>query len=326
MHFKRLVAAGIVAALGITISIGAYANTNMENFEKDNTITAGVTTFVADAEAQEVLVDHAQIYKTAQEGYYFQKYIDEAKRQLDEIKAQYEAERISVEGDSKLIHIPTTSYTVVTSLIEVPNPELAPFEQPSEEKPATVLDVLELPQEVTYKGLKTYMDYRTITATASPQYALEHISDDYYEYMNNPEISAEEKAFKPLPDKHIYTDEKGFRRIHCQNPYDSEYQERYVIALGSGITSKIGQYVDLILENGEVIPCVLGDQKADAHTDLSNKMTSIHNPNNACASEFIVEQDKIPANMVANGDSSYALNLVGVKVEDVRVYNKNVLK
>ena len=54
-------------------------------------------------------------------------------------------------------------------------------------------------------------------------------------------------------------------------------------------------------------------------------MTSIHNPNNACASEFIVEQDKINSSIVANGDSSYGLNLVGVKVASIKVYNKNAL-
>ena len=331
MRYKNIICAGFIGLFGVILSVGAYQTTDSKDIISDDYSYAGITSLLADAESQEIYIDHAQIYKTAQEGYYVAKWLAEVQRQLDEVKAQIEAERIEIESDSKIVHIPTNSYTILTGIAEVPNPELAPLEQPSFEKPATIIQPYEYGAEVTYKGLKTYMDYRTITATSSPQYALEHISDEYYMELNDIDsldvedsIKADKKANVPVPAKHIYTDNNGFRRIHCQNAYDSDYQERYVIALGSGITSKIGQYVDLIMENGEVIPCVLGDQKADVHTDLRNLMTSIHNPNNACASEFIVEADKIPALMIEKGDSSYALNLVGVKVEDIRVYNKNI--
>lgn len=306
-RFKsRGIKAGVVTMFGLVLITGTVLAAPKTSETITSQIrTAGVTTQLQEAEGQEVFVDSAQIYKVAQENYYFEKYLEELRRQWEEIKAQMEEERVRVEGDAKIVSIPRSSYT--TQIISIP-------------KEDGTVETLEYGMEVFYRGLKTYMDYRTITATGSPQYALQHISDDYSA------LSDEEKANTPIPEKYIYTDEKGFRRIHCQNPYDSDYSERYVIALGSGVTSKIGQYVDLIMENGDVIPCVLGDQKADAHTDLRNLMTSVHNPNNACASEFIVEQDKIPGIMSSNGDSSYALGLVGVKVDEIKVYNKNVLK
>lgn len=40
-----------------------------------------------------------------------------------------------------------------------------------------------------------------------------------------------------------------------------------MIATGSGVSHDIGRYIDIVLENGTVIPCVIGDAKDDAHTD-----------------------------------------------------------
>ena len=46
---------------------------------------------------------------------------------------------------------------------------------------------------------------------------------------------------------------------------------RILIALGSYYTTTIGQYVDIVLEDGIVIPCILGDQKADDDTDSTHR-------------------------------------------------------
>lgn len=308
LTFKRVIGSTTALAFGTLLTIGAVANTDAK--ETPNTLYSGVTATLMEYEGQEIYIDTNHVRQVALDNYYFEKWLEEQKRQLEEIKRQQEEIRITEEGECRVIGIPTKSYSVMSALIEItePNGEIT-------------LEPYEYGIDTFYRGLKTYMDYRTITAINSPQYALEHISDEYNS------LPDEVKAVTPIPDKYIYTDDKGFRRIHSQNPYDSEYQERYVIAVGSGITSKIGQYVDLILESGEVIPCIVGDQKADAHTDtFSHIMTSVHNPNNTCVSEFIVEQDKIPGAMVEKGDSSYALNLVGVKVDSIKVYNKNILR
>ena len=49
------------------------------------------------------------------------------------------------------------------------------------------------------------------------------------------------------------TDSDGFRKV----------DECYVIALGSYFDVEVGQKIDLVLENNEIIHCVIGDQKAD---------------------------------------------------------------
>lgn len=88
-------------------------------------------------------------------------------------------------------------------------------------------------------GLKSYMPYKAITSTGSPQYKLQ---------------------------QQAYTGTHGIRQV----------DGRYCVALGSFYTSKIGQKFDLVLENGTVIPCILADQKADKDTDGNNQITS-HN-------------------------------------------------
>ena len=88
----------------------------------------------------------------------------------------------------------------------------------------------------TNQSIKSYMDYRSITATTSRQYVLQHTL--------------------------AYTGDYGLRMVNG----------RYCIALGSYYTKTIGQYVDIELENGIIIRGILADQKSDAHTDDMNQM------------------------------------------------------
>lgn len=135
-------------------------------------------------------------------------------------------------------------------------------------------------------GFKSYMDYRAITSTDSMQYKLQN--------------------------KYAETGDYGIRMV----------DGRYCVAVGSHFTSDIGQYFDLILENGTVIPCVLADQKANNHTD-SNNIVTMHN---GCMSEFIVDINYL-ANPARNlGNISYCNDSWDSKVVQVRVYNKNVFE
>ena len=100
-------------------------------------------------------------------------------------------------------------------------------------------------------SIKSYMDYKFITSKSSDQYKLQ----------------------KSL----AYTGDNGLRMVNG----------RYCIAVGSYYTTKIGQYLDIELENGEVIKAILADCKADIHTDATNRM----NPNGSVI-EFVVETEK----------------------------------
>lgn len=81
----------------------------------------------------------------------------------------------------------------------------------------------------------TYMDYRAITDITSKQYKLQQ-------------------------DPYCVVDERGFLM----------YRDNwYVVAMGS-YWGKIGDKFIIHLENGELIPVILGDMKADVDTDNLN--------------------------------------------------------
>lgn len=80
---------------------------------------------------------------------------------------------------------------------------------------------------------KSYMDYRTITATDTPQYKMQ---------------------------RNGYTSPSGLRMV----------AGRYCVAVGSFYTRHIGQKIDVVLRNERVIKCVLGDQKKDIDTNSSH--------------------------------------------------------
>lgn len=133
-------------------------------------------------------------------------------------------------------------------------------------------------------GFKSFMDYRTITATGSDQYKLQNL--------------------------YAKTSENGIRMVNG----------RYCLAIGSRFTSDIGQYFDLILANGTVIPCILADQKADAHTDSNNIITE----HNGCLSEFVVDTGYLNPTVRQRGNASYAEEGWDSPVVELKLYNKNV--
>lgn len=106
------------------------------------------------------------------------------------------------------------------------------------------------------------------------------------------------------------TDENGFRMINGN----------YLVAIGSKFGVKIGQYFDLTLENGTVIHCIMGDQKADIDTDVNNLYTD-----NGCMSEFIVDISKLDSTVKTMGDCSYICEEWNSRVVSITVYSWNIL-
>lgn len=140
-----------------------------------------------------------------------------------------------------------------------------------------------IPFYPAYHGQKTYMDYRTITSTGTYEYKLQNTI--------------------------AYTNDDGIRMING----------RYCIAVGTAFGTRIGQYIDLVLENGTVIHCIMGDTKADEHTDPEHVFTVA----SGCCSEFIVETDKLNG-VAKSGDVSNAHPEWKSAVSKVMVYNKFV--
>lgn len=135
-------------------------------------------------------------------------------------------------------------------------------------------------------GFKSFMDYRAITATGSDQYRLQTL--------------------------YAKTGANGIRMVNG----------RYCVAIGSRFSSDIGQYFDLILANGTVIPCVLADQKADVHTDSDNIITE----HNGCLSEFVVSTEHLDTTVKQRGNVSYAEEGWNSPVVELKLYNYNAFE
>lgn len=82
---------------------------------------------------------------------------------------------------------------------------------------------------------KSYENYKNITNTSSPQYALQ---------------------------QEAYTGDYGIRMVG----------DRYCVAMGSHWAKKIGTKLDVYLESGELIKVILGDNKQDQHTSHGRKV------------------------------------------------------
>lgn len=133
------------------------------------------------------------------------------------------------------------------------------------------------------KGIKTWMPYTTITCKSSKQYKLQRL---------------------------CLTGKYGIRT----------YNGRYCVALGTHFGCEIGQYFDLVLKNGTVIPCVLGDIKSDKHTDANNIITVHSN----CVSEFIIDKSALDHNARRDGDMSSICDEWDSRVKYIKVYKKGV--
>lgn len=132
-----------------------------------------------------------------------------------------------------------------------------------------------------YNRIKSYMPYTAITSRSSAQWKLQQVA---------------------------YTGFHGIRQVNG----------RYCIAVGSAYTSKIGQYIDLVLENGAVIHCILADQKADKDTNVENTITE----HDGSLVEFIVESGKLSNTVRKMGDISYAQDNWNSMITQVIVYDE----
>lgn len=132
-----------------------------------------------------------------------------------------------------------------------------------------------------YNRIKSYMPYTAITSRSSAQWKLQQVA---------------------------YTGIYGIRQVNG----------RFCIAVGSAYTSKIGQYIDLVLENGTVIPCILADQKANKDTNAENTITE----HDGSLVEFVVDSGMLTGTVKRMGDISYATDSWNSMITKVIVYDE----
>lgn len=130
-------------------------------------------------------------------------------------------------------------------------------------------------------SIKTWMDYRAITDTSSPQWQLQ---------------------------QDAYTDENGLRKV-------GDY---YCIAFGTGVSNGIGSKFKVTFDNGNEIVVIVADHKADRHTDKTNTYMNINNKANIM--EFIVDSNKLDNTAKVMGDVNYISGFEGqiIYIEEVK--------
>ena len=135
-------------------------------------------------------------------------------------------------------------------------------------------------------SFKSYMDYRYITNKASDQYKLQ--------------LSA-------------WTDDMGLRRA----------DDYYLVAMGTYYSDNIGDKFRITLEGGKTFDVMIGDVKADIHTDNSNMYSPIYNTDGSFKSanviEFIIDKKTISKKVKLWGDVSAYDEFAGniVKIERI---------
>lgn len=137
--------------------------------------------------------------------------------------------------------------------------EVEPKEEKKAQERIIEYETVEMPAN---SGFKSFMSYKAITKVNSLQYKLQQWS---------------------------HTDPQGFRL----------YEGNYLVAVGLGVNAEVGSYIDVVLENGTHIQCIVGDIKAVQDTDNNNIFTS-----NGCCCEFIVDKDYLMQSVKVSGDCS----------------------
>ena len=139
-----------------------------------------------------------------------------------------------------------------------------------------------------YEGFKSWMSYKAITNKSSKQYKLQQIASTGY---------------------------AGIRTVN----------NRYCVAIGTAFDASIGTYIDLILEDGFVIPCIVADIKSPKHTDANNVFTITGKTKKTiCCTEFVIDPDKLNLDAMESGNISDCNELWTECVRAIVVYDKNV--
>lgn len=109
-----------------------------------------------------------------------------------------------------------------------------------------------------HSSTKTHMGYTAITAKNSPQFKLQQIA---------------------------HTDQSGIRMV----------DDRYMIAVGTYYAEFAGQHLNVVMKSGKQIRCIVGDFKADSHTDdmhmyhVGGYENGVHYAGDGSVIEFIVD-------------------------------------
>ena len=138
-------------------------------------------------------------------------------------------------------------------------------------------------------SFKTYMDYRAVTNTRSAQ----------YKFLRT----------------YTYTDNEGFLRVPSERSLGI-YDDYYVVALGSYYGTTIGTKYKITTDTGTVFYAILGDCKADRHTD-SKHQYAVRNKDIV---EFVVDTRKLNKLVKRMGSANVYMPVNGSIVKIEKMY------
>lgn len=138
-------------------------------------------------------------------------------------------------------------------------------------------------------SFKTYMDYRKITDESSAQYMLQ---------------------------MEAYTDDMGLRK----------YEDHYIVAMGTYYSENVGDTFKITLDNDKSFNVIIGDIKANCHTDSQNMYSPVYDNNGNLISanviEFIVDTNKLDRSVKKLGTVSAYDDFKGniIEIERTDIY------
>ena len=179
----------------------------------------------------------------------------QARDEYAELKEFGDALSITVNEQTstiKRLEEENTSLNTVVSQLEEKNVELEAENKTLKEKNTKLQTKTQPATQVNKKDFKSYMPYTAITNKASKQWQLQQSAT---------------------------TDKNGLRCI----------DSKPMVAVGTGWGLSIGDSAIITCDNGNNFEVVIGDIKANNHTNVENKTTSANN----CRCEFIVDYKQL---------------------------------
>nr|DAP31911.1 MAG TPA: hypothetical protein [Caudoviricetes sp.] len=131
-------------------------------------------------------------------------------------------------------------------------------------------------------------------------------NNSFKSYMDGDTIKSRNTDQYKLKDKYVLDEKTGIWTV----------DRRYCIAIGSYYTKQIGTYIDVVMENGITLHCILGECKRNRDTDNTNRQ----NPNGSVV-EFIVNISSMPSMVRKMGDCSYADESMFGEIESIIIYD-----
>ena len=157
---------------------------------------------------------------------------------------------------------------------------------------------------ISYNDTNCYIARKYITDNPSSYESIIQVSGDKRKSLESFRKITSRSSIQYKIQMSSTTADNGFRM----------YKGLYEIAIGTGYNAKAGTFVDVVLTDGTIINCIVGDIKANCDTNKSNTIG-----NDGSCVEFIVDMGKVAKDIKQSGDAS-DIDGWSSKVAELRFY------